>query len=281
MAVMYLWMLCLGAAMAQEPLPSAMIFVEGGSFEMGDRHQTGKEDETPSRKVTVPSFYISRYETTFEEYDRFVEETWCRRPDDHGFGRGRRPVINVSWYDAVLYCNWRSKKEGLTPCYTVDKLNKDADNRDDADGLKWTVLWDRSANGYRLPTEAEWEFAARGGKKSKNYVGAGGNLVDTVGWRLANAKVATREVGLKKPNELLIFDMSGNVAEWCWDWYAPNYKGMETDSPTGPKFGNRRVVRGGSWEDLPADLRVSSRRSEIPDRSDLRSVGFRMARSSL
>jgi formylglycine-generating enzyme required for sulfatase activity len=267
-------------ATAQSSLPSAMIFVEGGRYEMGDRFLTGEEDELPVRNVHVASFYLSRYETTFEEFDQFVEETWCRRPDDHGFGRERHPVICVSWYDAILFCNWRSQKEGLTPCYSIDKLKKDPNNLGDADGLKWTVKWDKTANGYRLPTEAEWEYAARGGKKMRNYIGAGGNLVDTVGWHLANAKIGTRDVGLKKPNELYFFDMSGNVGEWCWDWYAPNYTGLENDNPIGPTSGSRKVVRGGGWDDLPTELRVSARRGEIPDRVDLRSVGFRMARSS-
>lgn len=196
-------------------------------------NEAWKSDANPVHRVTVDSFYIAKYEVTFEEYDKFCEEMKKDKPPDQGMGRGRRPVIEVNWYDAVEYCNWLSSQEGFVPCYTI----KDK-----------TVVCDFTANGYRLPTEAEWEYAARGGHKSKGYIYCGGNLADEVGWYFENAEVKTHPVGEKKPNELGLYDMGGNVWEWCWDRYDENYyQKSPRNNPQGPSAGSLRVVRGGSY----------------------------------
>ena len=132
---------------------------------------------------------------------------------------------------------------------------------------------------YRLLTEAEWEYAARGGKLSQGYVYAGSNHVDEVGWYRKNSSSTTQPVGQKKANELGLYDMSGNVWEWCSDWYSNEYyKNSPEMNPQGPKSGIRRVVRGGSWYSYPASLRVSNRDDDHPDRGN-GIIGFRLART--
>jgi sulfatase modifying factor 1 len=180
---------------------------------------------------------MAKYEVTFEEYDRFYHDakgTGIRKPDDEGWGRGNWPVA-VTWYDAVTYCNWLSEKEGLTPCYSR--------------GGRATQC-DFSANGYRLPTEAEWEYAARGGQKSQGYIHAGSDNPDDVAWYADNSDDQTHPIGQKKPNELGLYDMSGNLWEWCWDFYGEDYYASSPASdPEGPASVTdtslERVKRGG------------------------------------
>ena len=167
----------------------------------------------------------------------------------------------ISWYDAVEYCNWLSKKERLTPAYNIS--GKD-------------VTWNRSANGYRLPTEGEWEYAARGGNKGMGYIFAGSNDVDEVGWYYDNSGGKTHPVGWKKPNELGIYDMSGNVGEWVWDWYGSYSYTSQTD-PTGPYSGSDRVGRGGSWNNNADNLRSANRNNNDPSNSN-NNLGFRLVR---
>jgi formylglycine-generating enzyme required for sulfatase activity len=192
---------------------------------------------------------------TFEEYDRFCDDTiGIRRPRDN-WGRGTRPVAGVDWYDAVKYCNWLSEKEGLTPCYDVKgRLSQ----------------CDFSADGYRLPTEAEWEYAARGGQRSQGYIYAGSDNVDDVGWYEGNSGKQTYPVGQKQPNELGLYDMSGNMWEWCWDWYGEDYYASSPASdPTGPSSGTgphisdaERARRGGSYRENSDCLRVARRSAD-------------------
>jgi len=163
--------------------------------------------------------------------------TRAKRPGDSNWGRGRRPVINVSWWDALAYCNWLSEKEKLPKAYDDEGNLLDKDGRITTDPSK--VL------GYRLPTEAEWEYAARGGKKSKGYKYSGSDNADDVAWYASNSKSMTQEVGTKLPNELGLYDMSGNVWEWCSDWYG-SYYGFEQTNPYS-KNGSGYVLRGGSW----------------------------------
>jgi sulfatase modifying factor 1 len=238
-----------------------MVLVEAGSFEMGAADGRPKEQPVHTVEISRP-FYISRYMVTFDEYERFLAYaggtgvTW---PDDLGFGRGQRPVFWIKWFDAAAYCNWLSENAGLAPCYS---------------GTRKIVKWDTTADGYRLPTEAEWEYAARGGLLSQGYLYAGGNDPDEVGWYGANSGNQTHPVGLKKPNELGLYDMSGNIWEWCWDWYRPDYYAESPPrDPLGPDSARQmqgvapinaeKVRRGGDWGELAEHLRVSARSADL------------------
>jgi formylglycine-generating enzyme required for sulfatase activity len=225
-----------------------MVFVEGGAFEMGDTFGDGRDNERPVHQVTLSDFWIGRYAVTFEEYDAFCAATGKEKPEDEGWGRVNRPVINVSWNDAVAYCNWRSEREGLEKVYQINDEKVEAN-------------W--QAKGYRLPTEAEWEFAARGGRKSKGFEYSGGNELDPVGWYEPNSEGRTHPVGQKLPNELGLYDMSGNVWERCWDWYG-DYSPNPQTNPKGPDTGDYRVIRGGSCYSSDYVSRVAYRDDYYP-----------------
>ena len=282
------------------PISERMVWVEGGTFIRGciSERKDCIEDEKSAHKVEVASFYMGATEVSFEEYDAYCDSTSKKKPNDRGWGRGRRPVINVSWYDVVEYCNWLSKLEGLDACYSIDKETKDSHNKNrNDDDVKWTVVCDFGKNGYRLPTEAEWEYAARGGDKSKCYIYAGSSIEDSLhiygnfcdsncdyNWQDRNQNdgyMHTSPIGIYRPNELGIYDMSGNVWEWCWDWYASDiYKDSPEiyRSPKGRIYGSLRVLRGGSWYYDAASLRVANRNDYRPyNRFD--DLGFRLSRT--
>ncbi|MNO24369.1 Serine/threonine-protein kinase pkn1 [compost metagenome] len=221
--------------------PDYLIFVEGGSFMNTKSSYYGKS-------VTLPDFYIGKTEVTQKEW----VEVMGSNPSV--FKGDDLPVEMVSWYDAIEYCNQRSSKEGLNPYYNIDKLKMDPDNKSEYDNIKWTVTINAGANGYRLPTEAEWEYAAGGGQGSKSYTYSGSNNADEVAWYWRNAgdqylsgdwnwpiiennHNQTKSAGDKQPNELGLYDMSGNVREWCWNWYGD----LDSDS------GSLRVLKGGGW----------------------------------
>jgi formylglycine-generating enzyme required for sulfatase activity len=199
-------------------------------------------------------------------------------------------VINVSWYDAIEYCNWLSEQHGLTPYYAIDKTRKDANNKNDEDKLKWTVTPASKANGYRLPTEAEWEYAAREGGKEVRF-GHGKSAIDPKEINFNASKDYKKDysvvgeyrgktvpVGsLNSSNALGLHDMSGNVWEWCWDWYGSYPTGVQ-NNPVGAEQGVYRVIRGGGWNAYPQFCRAASRFLNAPtDRISL--LGFRLARS--
>ena len=262
------------------------VLVEKGSFSMGDEVGELWEGCRPIHKVTLTySFYIGKYETTFDEYDAFCEATGKSSPDDENWGRGDRPVINVSWWDAIAYCNWLSEKEKLPEAYDSNGNLLDKYGRISTDITQ--------VFGYRLPTEVEWEYAARGGNRSKGYKYSGGNNVANVAlywqnsgdqyltgdrdWdRIVENNCCTQEVGSKTANELGIYDMSGNVWEWCSDWYG-NYSSSEKTNPYNDS-GSDRVYRGGSWYSLAIYIRVANRFYDSPAGA-YPDLGFRIART--
>jgi len=254
-------------------LGSGGVLVESGSFTMGDTWGDGYDNEKPTHEVNLTyDFYIGKYETTFNEYDAFCEATGKSSPDDENWGRGNRPVINVSWNDAIAYCNWLSEREGLPKAYDDDGRLLDATG-------KATDILER-VPGFRLPTEAEWEYAARGGNKSKGHKYAGSDDVDEVAWYSENSGIKTHEVRKKAPNELGIHDMSGNVWEWCSDWYEEDYYGYSSNvNPYNTEGDYERVMRGGSVGLNETFARVTHRDYLEPSSAG-NAVGFRICRTA-
>lgn len=225
-----------------------MITVEGGTFTMGATPEQGSEAdgiEKPTHEVTLSSYSIGQTEVT--------QELWMAvmgsNPSEFT-GDLNRPVETVSWNNCQEF---------------IAKLNE------------------MTGRQFRLPTEAEWEFAARGGLQSQGYKYAGGNTIDDVAWYYVNSyphydpsvERGTRPVGTKVPNELGLYDMSGNVSEWCQDWYG-SYTGAAQTNPTGPSSGLYRIARGGSWFDFPHRIRVASRYYETPSYTG-NIIGLRLA----
>ncbi|MCK5683499.1 SUMF1/EgtB/PvdO family nonheme iron enzyme [bacterium] len=243
-----------------------MVTVSGMSFEMGDTTGDGQPVEKPVHTVKLNSFYISKNVITMDEYDVFSADTGRPLTEDSGWGRGDRPVTHISWFDAIEYCNWLSNREGFPECYVISGKS---------------VHCNFELDGYRLPTEAEWEHASKGGRESNNYKYSGSNNADEVAWIMTNSDGKTHPVGQKKPNELGLYDMSGNVWEWCWDWYKTDYyKKSPLNNPTGALNGTNKVLRGGRWGCYPRRVRVSFRRGSEPEHN-MYYFGFRIARTKL
>ncbi len=243
---------------------------------MGCTNGTGDPDEIPLHTVSLSDFLISNHEVKQQEY----EEVMSSNPSEFDYGP-TYPVDNVSFYDAVAFCNKRSIRELFMPCYEYLNYGFNPDS--------WPLGWNTTTHnniichfaydGYRLPTEAEWEYAAKGGSLSQNYLYSGSNNLSLVGWYGDNAYGSTHPVCQKAPNELGLYDMSGNLWEICWDWYGP-YDSSTTPvfDPHGPEYGTSRVFRGGMWQ-TPETYARSSNRSMAPPPNIAASYGFRVVRS--
>jgi formylglycine-generating enzyme required for sulfatase activity len=205
-----------------------MVFVEGGSFVMGSGR--GGSDERPAHDVVLDDFYIGKYEVTQKLWNAVMNNDYSVQYFE---GCDSCPVERITWYNAIEF---------------IEKLNE------------------LTEMNYRLPTEAEWEYAARGGRLSMGYKYSGSNIADSVAWTDGNAGNMVHGVGLKKPNELGIYDMSGNVYEWCSDWYSAGYYTVSpNDNPLGPAEGTQKVIRGGSWWFDRSGLRTTEREGGNPE----------------
>jgi formylglycine-generating enzyme required for sulfatase activity len=258
------------SAMAQSRFPNDFVLIKGGTFTMGSPVQEAERgiDETQHR-VTVRDFYIAKSEVTQREYAGLMGNN----PSE--FKGDNLPVENVMWFDAVRFCNTRSAREGMTPAYTISSE---------------TVTWNRSANGYRLPTEAEWEYACRAGTSTpfnvgNNIIDEQANFYNNYGYNnnssgrvTGSYRQRTTPVNSFKANSWGLFDMHGNVGEWCWDCYE-EYGTTAQTNPTGPVTGTLRVNRGGGWNDFPKHIRSAYRATTPPGNCSF-NLGFRLARNS-
>jgi len=254
------------------------VLITGGTFIMGSHYSEPewRDNESPQHQVAVSSFYMCKHAVTQKEYQAIM------RINPSDFKGDDLPVEQVSWYDAITYCNARSLAEGLKEAYTIDQDRTDPDNTGGTDLLKWVVIWDKSADGYRLPTEAEWEYACRAGTTTPFYTGDNittddanydGNLPYN-----GNDKGLYRETtvpaGSFMKNAFGLYDMHGNVYEWCWDW-AGDYSGNAQIDPSGPISGSHRILRGGSWGSSALILRSAFRNYANPSHKT-HYFGFRL-----
>ncbi|MFA6567942.1 MAG: formylglycine-generating enzyme family protein [Victivallales bacterium] len=235
-----------------------MVLIPGGSFNMGDAK--GQEDEKPVHKVTVDSFHMDACEVTQESFETLTGINPSKFRDKKG------PVERTRWTDAVKYCNARSLKEGLKPCYNTE-----------------TWECDFKAGGYRLPTEAEWEYACRAGSADERFFKGGESQLDLYAWYRNNSAEKVHAAGTKKPNAFGLSDMYGNVSEWCNDFYNKGYYSASAEvNPVGPKTGDKRVLRGGNWSSRPKDCKSFRRFADNPVTADIcqgyDTYGFRCVR---
>ncbi len=226
-----------------------MVYLPRGEFTMGS--DQGTPDEAPAHKVRVSSFLMDKFEVTQEMFAKVQlpnPSHWQESP--------QKPVERVRWRDAKAYCNERSLLEKLKPCYNEKTLDWDCDY---------------SANGYRLPTEAEWEYACRAGTDGPYDFGQPDRLRQ-YGWVAENSDQKTHPVGQKKPNSFGIYDLYGHVSEWCEDVYSPTYyKESPAEDPHGPPAPGKdvkRVIRGGSWKSSPDQCRATARQGERTGNTD-------------
>jgi len=254
--------------------PPGMVLIPAGSFQMGDSFGEGDSDERPVHTVFVSAFYMDKYEVTKTLWDEVANwaasHSYDIKPGDGDGKAADHPVYNVSWYEAVKWANARSEKEGLAPCYTVGgNVYRTGQSVPDCN---WT------ANGYRLPTEAEWEKAARGGVAGHRYPWSDTDTIDHSRANYDNGN-GTSPVGSFAPNGYGLYDMAGNVREWVWDWYSDTYYSASPGSdPRGPASGSRRVMRGGCWLNIASDCRVAFRDFYSPGLSGY--VGIRLVRTA-
>ncbi len=287
---------------AAPALPAEMVFIPAGAFTMGNATNVfpateGSTDEVPMHEVQASGFYVAAHEVTKAQWDEVY--TWAVARgysfDHPGSGKAtNHPVFGVNWHDVVKWCNARSQREGRDPCYTTNGGIYASGHS--APDCNW------AANGYRLPTEAEWEKAARGGTSARRFPWPDTNTIqhtranyfsywsdghpyyvfdtnptegDSPAYAVGGMPF-TSPVGSFAANSYGLHDMAGNVREWCWDWYGSGYyQAAPAADPRGPATGNDRVMRGGGWDGYAYECRVAWRLAVAPDHADF-NAGFRV-----
>lgn len=259
-------------------MEDGFVLIKGGSFNMGSpEDEAWRGNDETLHQVTVGDFYMSKYELTQKEYQDIIKN------NPSNFKGDNLPVENISWYAAIEYCNALSKNAGLTPVYQIEENN---------------VSWDFSANGYRLPTEAEWEYACRAGTitpfntensisaEQANYYGHYPYMIeenyfeqDNLNTKPGIYRENTVEVGSFEPNKLGLYDMHGNVGEWVWDYYA-QYDEADNVDPIGPTSGALHIYRGGGWNDFAKNIR-SAYRATLDGTKGSFNIGVRLVRGAI
>jgi formylglycine-generating enzyme required for sulfatase activity len=262
-----------------------MVWINPGTFQMGSpESEPGRDPIETQHKVTLTGFYMGKYPVTQAQYEAVMgnNPSYFTTPVFPEISTAKRPVETVSWYDALVFCNKLSRSEGLNPAYRINESTDPANWGSVPTGWSSPTkdAWDAvqivsGSDGYRLPTEAQWEYACRAG--TTTAYNTGDTISDDTGWHENNSGGRTHEVGLKTPNAHDLYDMHGNVFEWCWDWYGP-YTSEEQTDPEGPVSGHDRVIRGGSFE-MPDPILRSAVRL-VPFLGFFRDadMGFRLAR---
>ena len=258
--------------------PAGFVYIKGGSFQMGSGAATGApSDEQPQHEVTLDAFFMDITELTRGKFFEFLGSSDTafilnplERRESYYSGTVNMPVAGVHFNTALLYCNWRSKKEGLIAPYTLN-----------SDGT--IITYNKLANGYRLPTEAEWEYACRAdtsiAKSPKKYFyGDDSTLLAQYAWFEINSSKIIHEGASRQPNPFGLYDMHGNVSEWVWDWYSNLYDANDNKNPVGKPTGSERVFRGGNCKDWAKDLRSAKRFKGSPT-NRYEAVGIRLARN--
>lgn len=273
------------------PIPSNMVYIPGGPFRMGDISGGSAADALPVHTVYISPFFMDRFEVTLKQFEEVyywsLTNGYTYSPGGYTGVASNHPVVGISWYDAVKWSNARSEREGLQPCYYTDVTKTTVYRTGELDLSNDAVAWD--ANGYRLPTEAEWEKAARGGADGARFPWPDATITHRRATYYSDASVPydtsltrghhpdftnnipfgffTSPVAYHTANGYGLYDMAGNALEWCWDRYAPGYYSLSPVSdPPGPAAGVTRVARGGAYDGFFADgLQVAYRINESAD----------------